>query len=101
VGFPHAVDGKLVFVASELREALTNGIVQMEGIPEDREWKIPFLQERQQGPEILVENGVSAGDVEIREPSDLSAHLEAIVEDDAHPGEGHFNNPRAMILGKM
>jgi len=44
--FPQAVYGQLVSLASESRETLTDSIVQVERIPEDREWNLSILQER-------------------------------------------------------
>ena len=89
VGFTQAVNGKLIFFAAVVFQAAADFIRQVEGVAQNGEGDVVFRHQSQQLPEIRVQNGVAAGDVEIRQTVIDLAEVQAVVEGVLHLLPGH------------
>lgn len=64
----HPVQGKLVFFAAVFFQPAADLVVQVERVAQDSEGNAMLFHKGQQLPEIRVQDGVAAGDVEIGQP---------------------------------
>ena len=90
VGLPEAVQGELVLPAAVVPEFLAHVIGEVEGVAQDGKGKVPLLQQPGQLPELGVEDGVPAGEVEVGQAAGPAAEGLAVFDDPDHVLQGHL-----------
>ena len=100
VGLTHPVQGKLIFLAAVFLQPAADLIVQVEGVAQDGEGNAMLFHESQQLPEIGMQDGVAAGDVEVGQPAIDLTEIQAVEKGVAHLLPGHGIQVFAGILGE-
>ena len=75
MGVAHAVNGKLILLASHFPEPAANFIGKMKRIAENCKMNIPLFEQAKDCPEVTVKNRVTTGDIKIWQPVHFTAHL--------------------------
>lgn len=100
VSLPQTVQGQLILLTAAFLQPPAYLVIQMEGIAQDGEWDAMFLHQSQQIPEVRVQDGVAASDVEVGQAAVDLAEVQAIVKGVPHLGPGHGVQLLAGVLCK-
>ena len=100
MGLTHPVQGKLVFFAAVFLQPAADLVVQVERVAQDGEGNAMLFHKDQQLPEIRVQDGVAAGDVEVGKPVIHPAEIQAVEKGVAHLLPGHGIQVFAGVFGE-
>lgn len=89
VRFAQTVDGELVLAASQLRQPRAHLGSQVEGVAKHAPLVAACVQKLREPPEVGVQHGVAARQVEVGRAPQLAAHRRARVHHAHHLAEGH------------
>ena len=94
------VERELILAAAERLHARADLVGEVEGVAHDAPHESALVQQLGEAPEVRVQDGVAAGDVEVRLATEAVAQLLGLVHDLRHLLPGHAIEPRAVAIGE-